>query len=71
LDVLRAIDEAAVVRQLEASTTAAPPEAPARPAPGRIQVWPARVVGGVARPAQLAYLQPGVQDSLILNEVPA
>jgi hypothetical protein len=75
LDVLRAIDEAAVVRQLEATTTTASRPAPPQPgaprAPGRVQVWPARVVNGVARPAQLAYLQPGVQDSLILNEVPA
>jgi hypothetical protein len=70
LDVLRVIDEAAVVRLLEASAAPAPPQ-PGRQAPGRIEVWPARVVDGVVLPAQLAYLQPGVQDSLILNEVPA
>jgi hypothetical protein len=31
----------------------------------------ARVVAGAVRPAQLAYLQSLIQDSLILNEVPA
>lgn len=37
--------------------------------PRRIAVQPGRVDGGVALPAQLAYLQPAVPDSLILNEV--
>ena len=71
LDVLRAIDEATVVGAL--SAPAGPPSAGPVPAgtasAGRIEVSPARVVSGVVRPAQLAYLQPLVQDSLILNEV--
>ncbi|ALO67440.1 hypothetical protein AS189_14275 [Arthrobacter alpinus] len=37
--------------------------------PRRITVLPGRVDGGVALPAQLAYLQAAVPDSLILNEV--
>lgn len=76
LDILRVIDEAAVVRQLSAPAATGPgrrggARVPARRAPGRVEVWPARVVDGVVLPAQLAYLQPGVQDSLILNEVPS
>lgn len=35
----------------------------------RIAVLPGRVDGGLALPAQLAYLQAAVPDSLILNEV--
>ena len=76
LDVLRAIDEATVVGALSAPAgppSAGPPSAGPVPAgtasAGRIEVSPARVVSGVVRPAQLAYLQPLVQDSLILNEV--
>ena len=34
-------------------------------------VWPARIVGGAIARAQLAYLQPSVPDTLILNEVTA
>jgi hypothetical protein len=74
LDVLRSIDEAAVVERLAAAPAPtpvarrAPATAPKRP--GRVEVWPARVVGGAVRPAQLAFLVPGVPDSLILNEVP-
>lgn len=37
--------------------------------PRRIAVLPGRVDGGMALPAQLAYLQAAVPDSLILNEV--
>lgn len=37
--------------------------------PRRIAVLPDRVDGGIALPAQLAYLQAAVPDSLILNEV--
>jgi len=79
LDVLRAIDQAAVVGALSAPASTPPagpaPANPVPPAPGpsvaRIEVLPARVVPGAVRPAQLAYLQPLIQDSLILNEVPA
>ena len=73
LDVLRAVDEAVVVGALSAPATAAAGPAPPSTAgaPARIEVSLARVEGGAVRPAQLAYLQPLVQDSLILNEVPA
>ena len=68
LDVLRAVDEATVAGQLSAPSSA--PSASTASA-GRIEVSPARIVSRAIRPAQLAYLQPLVQDSLILNEVPA
>jgi hypothetical protein len=73
LDVLRAIGEAAVVGALSApaSPPSASPVSASTASAGRIEVLPARVVPGAVRPAQLAYLQPLVQDSLILNEVTA
>ena len=74
LDVLQAIDEANVVGALSAPAGSSPgsPASPAPPGPpGRIGVLPARPGAGGVRPAQLAYLSPLIQDSLILNEVPA
>jgi predicted phage baseplate assembly protein len=73
LDVLRAIDEATVVSALSPRPPGKPPQPgqPPQPSVGPVEVSPARVVAGAVRPAQLAYLQPLIQDSLILNEVPA
>jgi hypothetical protein len=64
LDTLDAIDEATVVARLAGDLTA-----PATLGLGRVVASPARLVDGVVRRAQLAYLSPRVPDSLILNEV--
>lgn len=79
LDVLAAVSAEDVVRQLAAGVghgqdledaRPAPPRAvQRRPAPRRVVVQLARLVDEQLRPAELAYLQPGVPDSLILNEI--
>ncbi len=73
LDVLQKIDEAAVVTALSvpASAPSARPAPASAPSAERIEVSLAQLVAGTVRPAQLAYLQPLIQDSLILNEVTA
>ena len=53
----------------------APPGSPSAPStpltrPSRVLVHPARLVDGVVLAAELAFLQPGVPDSLILNQIP-
>ncbi|WP_354348861.1 putative baseplate assembly protein [Pseudarthrobacter sp. PvP090] len=81
LDVLTALNAADVVRRLSASVdrTAVLPDGPAGslgaqspwpPRPGPVLVQPARLVVDVVQAAELAYLQPGVPDSLILNQIP-
>ncbi len=79
LDVLTAVSAEDVVRRLAAGLgrgqvlgggrPVAPRATLRRPAPKRVVVQPARLVAGQLRPAELAYLQPGVPDSLILNEI--
>jgi predicted phage baseplate assembly protein len=72
LDALRSIDEATAVSALSPQPPGQRPLGqPPPPSAGPVEVSPARVVAGAVRPAQLAYLQPLIQDSLILNEVPA
>lgn len=73
LDVLRTISEADLVDQLDGdqsgdgdSEDAGASAQTAQPA--RVRVAPARMDGRI-RPSQLAYLQPTVADTLILNEV--
>ncbi|NHB84419.1 hypothetical protein G7085_06875 [Tessaracoccus sp. HDW20] len=64
-----------MARRLEAGIGVAPGNV--TPGPGasragpaaRIEVGTARLEGGVIQPAGLAYLQPGVPDCLILNEI--
>jgi hypothetical protein len=81
LDVLTALSAADVVFRLSAGMdrTAVPSDGPVgalgaqsprSPRPSRVLVQPARLVGGVVQAAELAYLQPGVPDSLILNQIP-
>lgn len=72
LGTLRSIDEATVVSALSPQPLGQRPlgQAPP-PSAGPVEVSLARVVGGTVRPAQVAYLQSLIQDSLILNEVPA
>ncbi|HQR28660.1 MAG TPA: putative baseplate assembly protein, partial [Nocardioides sp.] len=77
LDVLTAVSAEDVTRRLAAGVGRAQVlrrPVPARttlrrPAPERVVVRPARLVAGELQPAELAYLQPGVPDSLILNEI--
>ena len=73
LDVLTAVSAEDVARRLAAGVGRQPAggDVPsrARRAPARVLVQPARLVDGELRPAELAYLQPGVPDSLILNEL--
>jgi hypothetical protein len=86
LDFLRAVTEEDVVRQLSSQTAAnqgatssgrspLPPaigdRSPRRALPAPVVVWPARIVDGAIARAQLAYLQPSIPDTLILNEVAA
>ncbi|MGM9474521.1 putative baseplate assembly protein [Pseudarthrobacter sp. YS3] len=78
LDVLTAFSDDDLIRGLSTGVggTASPPAGPAvvqmvkRPAPSRVAVHPARLVKAEIRAAELAYLQPGVPDSLILNQIP-
>ena len=78
LDVLTALSADDVVLRLSAGVrgTALPPAGSVvaqmvkRPAPSRVVVHPARLVKAEIRAAELAYLQPGVPDSLILNQIP-
>ncbi|MCD5341570.1 putative baseplate assembly protein [Arthrobacter sp. AK04] len=77
LDVLTALNAEDVVRRLSASVdrTAVLPGSPGAqppwpPRPGPVLVQPARLVDDVVQAAELAYLQPGVPDSLILNQIP-
>lgn len=76
LDLLTAISAEEVALRLAAGVgdvsspsgaalSAGPQTAP----PSRIVVSPARLAGGQVLPAELAYLQPGVRDSLMLNEI--
>jgi hypothetical protein len=72
LDALRSVDEATVVSALSPQPPGQrPPGQAPPPSAGPVEVSLARVVAGAVRPAQLAYLQSLIQDSLILNEVPA
>ena len=71
LDVLRGIDEAEIIAQLELlirhNTPASATIVVA--ATTQVEVKSARFEGGEIRRAQLAYLLPTVPDTLILNEV--
>ena len=84
LDFLGAVTEENVVQRLSSqiagsqggSSSGSSPLAPTigdrssrRALPAPIVVWPARIVGGAIARAQLAYLQPSIPDTLILNEV--
>jgi predicted phage baseplate assembly protein len=68
LDFLGTVSEADVVTRLTGADLPTPANSSARPQ-SRIAVQPAQVANGVIRRAQLAYLLPAVQDSLILKEV--
>lgn len=77
LDLLEAISTDEVSRRLaagiEPDSSGAVGWVPIRlrrPAlPARVMVSPARLLDGQVLPAELAYLQPGVPDALILNEL--
>jgi hypothetical protein len=67
LDTLTAIDEAWLIDGIRSDSTASLVE----PSVGTVRVRPALFEDGRILPAQLAYLQPSVRDTLILNEVKA